>query len=250
LRQVSVKHAVQNAAQPVVTRLCYDHYAITTSNNIDFQLQFTYNITQNYAEGAQIMKLPIPLSLKRRMEFCLGLLLAVIWAMPVFAHHNTQAEYGAFDSDFIHVEGTITDIKWGNPHLAFTIIVTGGDLPAAEIGKSWQVNSHPINTMIDYGFTKEEFKVGDKLKLLTWRHVRGIRHLWPRALQVNDGPFKSNLRYTDMIDIANGTFAALGIQPAANLNGSSPFRAGTTTVKKLGELGLLDADGNMIWPAP
>jgi hypothetical protein len=53
-----------------------------------------------------------------------------------------------------------------------------------------------------------------------------------------------------MIDIANGTFAALGIQPAANLNGSAPIRAGTATVKKLGEMGLLDANGNMIWPAP
>jgi hypothetical protein len=53
-----------------------------------------------------------------------------------------------------------------------------------------------------------------------------------------------------MIDIAKGTFAALGIQPAANLNGSAPIRAGTATVKKLGEMGLLDANGNMIWPAP
>ena len=70
--------------------------------------------------------------------------------------------------------------------------------------------------------------------------MRGINHLWPRALQVNDGPMKSNLRYTDMIDIGNGTFAALGIQPAANLNGSAPIRAGTATVKKLGEMGLLD----------
>ena len=60
---------------------------------------------------------------------------------------------------------------------------------------------------------------------------------------------KYNLRYTDMIDITNGTFAALGIQPAANLNGSAPIRAGTATVKKLGEMALLNAKGNMIWPA-
>jgi len=166
------------------------------------------------------------------------------------AHHNTQAEYGAFDSDFIRVEGTINAIKWGNPHLSFTITVTGGELPADQLGLTWQVNSHPINTMIDYGFTKEEFAVGDKLTLLTWRHVRSINHLWPRALQVNNGPMKSNLRYTDMIDIANGTFASLGILPASNLNGSAPIRAGSATVEKLGQMGLLDAAGNMIWPAP
>jgi hypothetical protein len=207
-------------------------------------------IKSNQGRSIVIMNLQKSLLSLRHLLLTLGLMLGAICSFPVLAHHNTQAEYGPFDSDFIRVEGTITDIKWGNPHLAFTITVTGGELPADQIGKTWQVNSHPINVMLDYGFTKEEFAVGDKLTLLTWRHVRGINHLWPRALQVNDGPMKSNLRYTDMIDIANGTFAALGIQPAANLNGSAPIRAGTATVKKLGEMGLLDANGNMIWPAP
>jgi hypothetical protein len=174
--------------------------------------------------------------------------LALLCSLTAFAHHNTQAEYGPFDSSFIRVEGTITAIRWGNPHVAFTLTVTGGDLPADQLGASWQVNSHPINIMLAYGFDKEEFAVGDGLNLLTWRHVRGINHLWPRAIQVNDGPLKSNLRYTDMIDIADGTFEALGILPAANLNGSDPIRSGTATVQKLAELGLLDADGNMIWP--
>src|SRR5687768_3203494 len=89
----------------------------------------------------------------RHLLLALGLLLGAIFALPVLAHHNTQAEYGPFDSDFVRVEGTITDIKWGNPHLAFTITVTGGELPADQIGKTWQVNSHPINVMLDYGFT-------------------------------------------------------------------------------------------------
>jgi hypothetical protein len=178
------------------------------------------------------------------------LVLGLVFAASVSAHHNTQAEYGPFGSDFIRVEGTITAVKWGNPHVAFTMEVTGGDLPAAEIGKLWQVNSHPINVMIAYGFSQDEFKVGDKLKLLTWKHVRGTRNLWPRAIQVNDAPMKSNLRYTDMIDIAKGTFEALNILPSANLAGSDPIRAGADTVAKLGQMGLLDSDGNMIWPKP
>ncbi len=53
-----------------------------------------------------------------------------------------------------------------------------------------------------------------------------------------------------MIDIADGTFDALGITPAANLNGSSPQRSGLQTVRKLEALGYLDEDGNMIWPLP
>jgi hypothetical protein len=188
--------------------------------------------------------------MKRVLRCALLALLCGGLFSPLQAHHNTQAEYGPFDSDFVKVDGVITAIKWGNPHVAITLDVTGGELPQDEIGQSWQLNSHPINTMIAYGFAKDEFAVGDRLHLLAWTHVRGIRHLWPRAIQVNDGPLKSNLRYTDMIDIANGTFAALGIQPAANLNGSDPFRAGSDAVAKLRAKGMLDADGNMIWPAP
>lgn len=184
------------------------------------------------------------------MKFLISFLfsaLSLLLPLAASAHHNTQAEYGPFGSNFIVVDGVVTNIRWGNPHIQIEIEVTGGDLP---VGETWVVNSHPINVMIAYGFQKEEFAVGDRLHLLTWRHVRGINHLWPRAIQVNDGPLKSNLRFTDMIDIAEGTFDALGITPAANLNGSSPQRSGAATVRKLAELGYLDAEGNMIWPLP
>jgi len=51
-----------------------------------------------------------------------------------------------------------------------------------------------------------------------------------------------------MIDIAKGTFDAMHIQPAANLNGSPPERAGPETVAKLKQMGLIDEKGLMIWP--
>lgn len=161
------------------------------------------------------------------------------------AHHNTQAEYGTFDSPYIYVEARITDIHWGNPHINMDVEITGGDLPA---GETWTLNSHPVRVQNDYGFQQDEFKVGDNLKLYTWTHVRGIKHMWPRAIQVNDGPMKSNLRFTDMIEIAKDEFVAKNIEPPANLHGSAPERAGTATVEKLREMGLLDEDGAVIWP--
>jgi hypothetical protein len=161
------------------------------------------------------------------------------------AHHNSQAEFGPFGSDTIHVEGTIVAVNWTNPHISIDIQTTGGDLPA---GQNWRLVSHPVQIMIDYGFTREEFAVGDSVDLLGWKNLRGAPQIWPRAIQINDGPLKSNLRFTDMIDIAKGVFEAMHIQPAANLNGSPPQRAGTDTVQKLAEMGLLDDDGLMIWP--
>ena len=175
------------------------------------------------------------------------LLAAALALLPagVQAHHNSQAEFGAFGSDTIAVEGTIVNVNWANPHISIDIRTTGGELPA---GQNWRLVSHPVQIMNDYGFVREEFNVGDHVKLLGWKNVRGAPQIWPRAIQVNDGPMKSNLRFTDMIDIAKGVFESMHIQPAANLNGSPPARAGEETVAKLKEMGLIDEKGLMIWP--
>jgi hypothetical protein len=176
--------------------------------------------------------------------------LAVLFSLaaaPAKAHHNSQAEFGPFGGPRIYVEGRIVDIHWGNPHISMDIEVTGGAHPA---GAKWRLVSHPIRIMEEYGFQRSDFAVGDTVKLHTWTHVRKQPLMWPRAIQVNDGPMRSNLRFTDMIDIANGTFESLNIQAPLNLNGSPPQRAGPETVAKLKEMGLIDADGLMIWPPP
>jgi hypothetical protein len=171
----------------------------------------------------------------------------ILAAFPAAAHHNTQAEFGAFGSPTIYVEARIVRVSWANPHIAIDIEITGGDIPA---GEKWRLASHPIRIMEEYGFAATDFAPGDVLKLHTWKHIRNQPQVWPRAIQVNDGPMRSNLRFTDMIDIANGTFAAKNITPPLNLNGSPPERAGAEVVEKLRAMGLLDEKGLMIWPPP
>lgn len=175
------------------------------------------------------------------------LVVAATAVSAAYGHHNSQAEYGPFGSETMYVEGTIVGVNWSNPHVSFDMETTGGDIPA---GQNWRFESHPIRIMNDYGFVREEFNVGDSVRIIGWKNVRGAPMIWPRAIQVNDGPMKSNLRFTDMIDIARGAFESMGIEPAANLNGSPPQRAGAETVEKLEEMGLLDDEGLMIWPPP
>jgi hypothetical protein len=168
-------------------------------------------------------------------------------AVTTGAHHDSQAEFGPFGSETMQVTGTIVSVNWANPHISIAIETTGGDIPA---GENWRLVSHPIQIMIAYGFAREEFNAGDRVTVLGWKNLRGTPEIWPRAIQVNDGPMKSNLRFTDMIDIARGVFASMNIVPAANLNGSAPERAGAETVEKLRAMGLIDADGLMVWPPP
>jgi hypothetical protein len=183
--------------------------------------------------------------MKHLTTLLFALLTSLCMTSVALAHHNTQTEYGAFDSATIVVEGTISSVHWGNPHIGIDIITTGGSV---EAGKKWRVNSHPMQIQIDHGFTKEDFVAGSKIKIIGWQNLRGQPTIWPRAMQIGDGPMKSNMRFTDMIDIAKGTFQSMNIVPAANLNGSPSARAGDAYVPKLREMGLLDAQGNMIWP--
>ena len=183
------------------------------------------------------------------MPAFLSLILAILLMPPseLPAHHNTQVEYGPFGSDTIYVEGTIVRIIWGNPHIAIEMETTGGDIPA---GENWRLESHPIRIMQEYGFAREDFAAGDRVTVIGWKHLRDAPMMWPRAIQVNDGPMRSNLRFTDMIDIANGVFEEMNIVPAANLNGSPPGRAGADVAARLREMGLIDDEGLMIWPPP
>jgi len=171
----------------------------------------------------------------------------LLFTSALYAHHSSQAQFGEFGSNTKTFEGKIARISWGNPHITMDVEITGGDLPA---GSKWRLLSHPTGVQEAYGFSKDEFAVGDTIRIIGWLGLRNQPVFWPRAIQVNDGPMKSNLRFTDMIDIANGTFAAMNIQASANLNGSPPTRAGEEVTAKLREMGLLDSDGNVIWPPP
>ena len=111
-------------------------------------------------------------------------------------------------------------------------------------------NAVIVSAGAELTFARDDFAAGDRVRVIGWKHIRGAPMMWPRAIQVNDGPMRSNLRFTDMIDIANGVFEEMNIVPAANLNGSPSVRAGTDAVRKLDAMGLLDDEGRMIWPAP
>ncbi len=177
--------------------------------------------------------------------FLTGAGFCLLVVSPLAAHHNSQAEYGPFGSETMYVEGEILRINWSNPHVSFDMRTTGGDIPA---GENWRFESHPIRIMNAYGFEREDFAVGDSVKIIGWTSIRGQPMIWPRAIQVNEGPMRSNLRFTDMIDIAKGVFEDMNIEAPLNLNGSPPQRAGPETVQKLAEMGLLDEDGLVIWP--
>ena len=169
-------------------------------------------------------------------------ILIAIAAGTALAHHSVPGEFGDSSRATTYIEGEVVKIMWRNPHVFINFKTTSGDV---EVGRNWRLTTHPTHILdATYDFHKEQFAVGDTLKMHGWKHLRGQPMFHPRALQVNDGPMRSLLRFADARDIVAGTFDDKGISPSATLDGSNPARAGKETVDGLRAMGYLD-DQNM-----
>ena len=74
------------------------------------------------------------------------------------AHHSVSAWFDT--TNVIEVEGEVTDFRWQNPHVAFTLNVTeAGAAPTA-----WAIETLSISGISRWGITQDLFKVGDKLR--------------------------------------------------------------------------------------
>ena len=178
----------------------------------------------------------------KTIAFGLGVLISAFAG----AHHSVPAEYGDSGTPTHYIEGTITGVMWANPHIFINLVSSGGEVPA---GENWRLTTHPINVMTEtYGFENDDFAEGDTVRVHGWFHLRGQPLFQIRAISVNEGPMLSTLRFSDLRDIVNGSLAAKQIVPTTHINGTSPGRAGVETVRKLGEMGYLDEDGNVRLP--
>ncbi len=165
-------------------------------------------------------------------------ILMVLAGGIALAHHSVPGEFGPSSRATIYVEGKVVKIMWRDPHVFINFETTGGEV---EPQQNWRLTTHPIHILRDtYDFHKEQFSVGDTIRMHGWTHLRGQPMFHPRALQVNDGPMRSLLRFADARDIVAGTFDAKGISPTKTLDGSNPGRAGQETVDGLRKLGYLD----------
>ena len=175
----------------------------------------------------------------------LAMTLMVFMGSSAQAHHSIAGEYGGADYPYNYLEGTVVDVAWINPHIAFTIETTSGYFGE---GKLVRANSHPTHLMADnYGMDTTTVSVGDSVKVFGWEHLRGMPLFHIRALGVNDGPIHSTLYFADMYDLVRGNLDN-NIIWAPNLEGSSPGRLGPEFTAQMQEAGLLNERGRVQLP--
>ena len=102
-------------------------------------------------------------------------------ATPAGAHHSVPVNFD--QSKEITVIGTLTEIKWINPHSRFRMDVKQDDGTTVE----WLVEMGAINTMKRAGFDIERFNVGDMLTIIGWPGRGRERTMLLRTAVLKDG---------------------------------------------------------------
>jgi uncharacterized membrane protein len=97
---------------------------------------------------------------------------AALLSVPALAHHSTSA----FENTrTIRIEGTVTNVRWINPHASFKVDGKPSEGPTG----IWTVEMTAPNSLMQVGWKRNSVKEGDKVVVF----VNPLKN----AITLNDG---------------------------------------------------------------
>ena len=87
----------------------------------------------------------------------LAALTAGVFALPVWAHHS-HSNYET--TEYTHLEGTVSEVHWINPHTWIFLEVSDTDGGGATV---WALEGASPTTLIREGWSQDSVQVGDHI---------------------------------------------------------------------------------------
>ena len=102
-------------------------------------------------------------------------------ASTAVAHHAAQVTYQT--DQIIEVEGEITDLIWRNPHVRFSMRVTG----AGGESSIWNIESIPVTRLTRVGVSEDLIGVGQTVRIAGFPSKRNDAQAYAINLLLDDG---------------------------------------------------------------
>jgi len=106
--------------------------------------------------------------------------LAGMSAFAARAHHSVSAWFDTTATT--EIEGVVTDFRWQNPHVIFTMRVAGAEGEAL-----WEIETLSISGISRWGITRDLVSVGDKLRVAGNPARQGANNVFVRNILLPSG---------------------------------------------------------------
>jgi len=109
------------------------------------------------------------------------IILGLLTTSPLLAHHSFTAEFD--ETKHVMLTGTVTEMRWSNPHGWIYIDVKGAD------GKvvNWACETGAVNGLYRRGWRKEDLVAGTMLTVEGWAARNGSPTMNAQSLLLPDG---------------------------------------------------------------
>ena len=118
--------------------------------------------------------------MKRFVSAAIAVFIALA-SIPVRAHHSVSAWFDT--TSMTEIEGEVTDFRWQNPHVVFTLKVTDSGGTSA----LWDIETLSISGISRWGLTQDLFSVGDHLRVAGNPARRSANNIFVRNILLPSG---------------------------------------------------------------